>query len=97
MPRLFVTLLAAGGLGLGLVGAAGACATAARPNVLVPVAEESAIIVWDAGSKIQHFIRRATFAADTPDFGFLVPTPSQPTLAESKDEAFSFQEKLIAP
>jgi hypothetical protein len=46
---------------------------------------------------VQHFIRRATFTTDTPDFGFLVPTPTQPTLAEAKDEAFSFLEKLMAP
>jgi hypothetical protein len=73
------------------------CGTAGRPKDTVQIATESAILVWDAGSKVQHFIRRATFHTDTPDFGFLVPTPSQPTLAEAKDEAFSLLHKLTAP
>jgi len=74
-----------------------ACATAGRRGMDVRIAGESAIILWDAASQMQQFIRRATFHADTPDFGFLVPTPSQPTLAEANNEAFSFLEKVTAP
>jgi hypothetical protein len=74
-----------------------ACATAGRKGVDVGIADESAIIIWDSASRVQHFIRHATFHADTPDFGFVVPTPSQPALAESRNDAFSFLEKLTAP
>jgi hypothetical protein len=61
------------------------------------IAEESAVIVWDALSKTQHFIRRATFETAAPNFGFLVPTPSKPELAEVKDAVFGFLEELIKP
>jgi hypothetical protein len=74
-----------------------ACATAYRRGDAVEIAHESAIIIWDARSKTQHFIRRATFTTGTPDFGFLVPTPTQPYLAESSDDAFSLLEKVTAP
>jgi hypothetical protein len=73
------------------------CGVAGRRDANVSIADERAIILWDAGSGIQHFIRQASFHADTPDFGFLVPTPSQPTLAEARSEAFSILEKLTAP
>jgi hypothetical protein len=58
------------------------------PSILV--AEESAIIVWDPVKKVQHFIRRAAFDTKSPDFGFLVPTPTMPKLpfAEVEDGIF---------
>ena len=83
--------------GLDLSRSANACGTAGREGIQVRVAEESAIVVWDAAAKVQHFIRRATFDADTPDFAFLVPTPTQPKLSKSKDEAFTLLEKLMVP
>src|SRR5439155_1257195 len=57
----------------------------------------SAIIIWDEGTKTQHFIRRASFETEAPDFGFLVPTPTQPTLAEADNEAFDTLAKITAP
>jgi len=63
----------------------------------VLIAEEGAIILWDAGQKMQHFIRWARFDATAPDFGFLVPTPSQPELAEVAEGIFSTMEQWIAP
>jgi hypothetical protein len=83
--------------GLDLPRSADACGTASRAGIQVRVAEESAIVLWDAAAKVQHFIRRATFDANTPDFAFLVPTPTQPTLHKSRDEAFAFLEKLTVP
>jgi hypothetical protein len=80
-----------------LSGPASGCATAHRPEDRVRIAEESAIIIWDSGSKMQHFIRRASFVTGTKDFGFLVPTPSQPSLGEARDAAFSYLEKVTAP
>src|SRR5262249_38987208 len=83
--------------------AADACAVAPMHDVVVEVASESAIIVWDAQSKTQHFIRRAAFNAtakekvEVKDFGFLVPTPTQPTLEEADDKAFDELAKVTEP
>lgn len=80
-----------------------ACAPAPPRDVVVEVASESAIIVWDAEAKTQHFIRWATFSASAPgsavvqDFGFLVPTPSVPALEEVDDKAFDELAKITAP
>jgi hypothetical protein len=63
----------------------------------VEIAEESAVIIWDASSKTEHFIRRATFKTDAKDFGFLVPTPSKPKLAEADDSVFHELERITAP
>ena len=63
----------------------------------VDIAEESAIIIWDAATKTEQFIRRASFKTDAKDFGFLVPTPSKPTLAEADDSAFHELERITAP
>lgn len=76
---------------------ADACAPAYPPNAVVTVAEESAIIVYDAVTRTQHFIRRASFHASVPDFGFLVPTPTVPELAEAPDSLFSELEDVIRP
>src|SRR5437016_5091513 len=73
------------------------CAAPHRPGDYVHVAEESAVIVWDAPAKVQHFIRRATFDTKAKDFGFLVPTPTQPALADVDDAVFSFLEEAISP
>jgi hypothetical protein len=59
-----------------------------RGEAVIPIAEEEAIIVWDANRKVEHFIRRATFDAEKP-FGFLVPTPHRPELAEADDRMFA--------
>lgn len=63
----------------------------------VDIAEESAIIIWDEAAKTQHFIRRASFRTSAKDFGFLVPTPTVPELAEADDQAFDLLERITAP
>ena len=55
------------------------------------------MIVWDPATKTQHFIRRATFRGNAHDFGFLVPTPSEPTLAAVDDGIFETLQKKIEP
>jgi hypothetical protein len=77
--------------------AAPACAVAPPRNKPVEIADESAIIIWDANSKTEHFIRRATFKSYADDFGFLVPTPTQPTLKEADDKAFTELATITAP
>src|SRR5580692_3138180 len=59
-----------------------ACAVAPPRNGHVSIADETAIIVWDAATKTEHFIRRASFQTASKDFGFIVPTPSKPMLTE---------------
>jgi hypothetical protein len=54
----------------------------------VAIEHEDALIVWDPGKGMEHFIRRARFDTTAKDFGFLVPTPSKPELAEVPDSLF---------
>lgn len=54
----------------------------------VRMVKEDAIIVWDRERNIEHFIRKAQFNHGGKDFGFLVPTPTTPTLAAANDDAF---------
>lgn len=76
---------------------AAACAPAPPPGVVVQIAEESALIVWDEKAKREHFIRRAQFHTTAREFGFLVPTPTQPQLAEVGDEVFDRLEQGTRP
>lgn len=95
MRRKVLTIVA--GLALSVVSpplepggapSAEACATAPPAAESVRIASESAIIVWDEKSKKEHFIRRASFSTSAKDFGFLVPTPTKPELAEIDDGVF---------
>ena len=80
-----------------------ACAAAPPRDVVVEIASESAIIIWDAKTQTQHFIRRATFTTSASgdvqvkDFGFLVPTPKQPRIAAAEDKAFDALAQITAP
>jgi hypothetical protein len=60
-------------------------------------ADQTVIIIWDAATKTEHFIRQASFKSDADDFGFLVPTPNQPELDESSNDAFALLAKLTEP
>lgn len=74
-----------------------ACCPAPPSGKPVVNADQTVVLVWDAKNKTEHFIRRATFKSDADDFGFLVPSPAQPELAESGDDAFPLFAKLTAP
>jgi len=74
-----------------------ACAPAPAPGQSVDVAEETALIVWDEANKTEHFLRQAKFQSTSADFGFLVPTPSQPKLTESNEEIFGELATITAP
>jgi hypothetical protein len=76
-----------------------ACACCPAPPSGKPVvnADQTVVIVWDAATKTEHFIRKASFKSDADDFGFLVPTPSQPDLEESGNEAFPYLLRLTEP
>jgi hypothetical protein len=74
-----------------------ACMPAPPPNHFVRVADETALITYDEGTKIEHFVRRASFETDTTDFGFVVPVPSKPTLTEADPAVFQRLEELTRP
>lgn len=74
-----------------------ACAPAPPFGHAVTIHGEEALIVWDAAAGIEHFIRRADFETDAPSFGFLVPTPTVPELAEAPNEVFSRLARHVAP
>jgi hypothetical protein len=74
-----------------------ACAPAPPQGEAVRIADEEAIIHWDAASKREHFIRRASFRSSARSFGFLVPTPSQPELGEVKDHVFQMLASKLVP
>lgn len=73
------------------------CAPVPHPGQWVDISDESALIVWDEKSKTEHFIRRANFVTQASDFGFLVPTPTQPELGEVSDRIFETAGYLTAP
>jgi hypothetical protein len=73
------------------------CAAVPPFNKSVEIADETVLMIWDASTKTQHFIRRASFKTDADNFGFLVPTPSKPELAEANDEAFNTLGRITAP
>jgi hypothetical protein len=74
-----------------------ACCPAPPPNKPVVNADQTVILLWDPATKTEHFIRQASFKSSADDFGFLVPTPAQPELAESGNDAFPYLLKLTAP
>jgi hypothetical protein len=65
-----------------------ACAVMPRPDRVVRVDGEEVLIVWDARARREHLIRHIGFRGDTDDFGFLVPTPSTPEVAEVRGLPF---------
>src|SRR5678815_1890107 len=60
-------------------------------------ADQTVVILWDPETKTEHFIRQVSFKSDAADIGFLIPTPNEPELAESGNEAFPFLAKVTAP
>ena len=74
-----------------------ACAPAFRDGEFVNINEEAAVIVWDAKTHTEHFVRQAAFDTNAKDFGFLVPTPTPPTLAEASGKAFAAADELTQP
>jgi len=54
----------------------------------VVVEGEESLIVWDAQNRREYFIRRADFRGARRHFGFVVPTPTRPTLSDVDDALF---------
>jgi hypothetical protein len=73
------------------------CCPAPPSGKPVVNADQTVILLWDAATKTEHFIRKASFKSAADDFGFLIPSPNQPELAESGNEAFPILQKLTEP
>src|SRR4051794_25976423 len=84
-------------MGLIAAGAAPACCPVPPSGQSVVNADQTVLMMWDAAHETQHFIRRASFKSAADDFGFLVPSPSQPELSESGNEVFPYLQKLTEP
>jgi hypothetical protein len=74
-----------------------ACAVAPAPGVPAVNADQTVIMIWDAATQTEHFIRQASFKTDGDDLGFLIPSPAQPELQEAGDGAFQSLRTLTAP
>lgn len=99
-PRFALAALVVSTAGLALLKApdpASACAIAPPKGGRVEIADETAVIVWDAKAKVEHFIRSASFASTSAEFGFLVPTPARPEVAESAPTMYGQLAKVTAP
>ena len=69
-----------------------ACCPAFRTGALVRIADQRILVAWDPATKVEHFVREARFAGGasggSDDFGFLVPTPVEPEIAEADGGVF---------
>lgn len=74
-----------------------ACLPAPPEHHWVRIAEEQAVITYDPATRVEHFIRRASFRSDVADFGFIVPLPSRPTLTEADATLFERLDELTRP
>lgn len=60
--------------------------------------DEATVIIWDKQTQTEHFIRRATFEdIKGRSVGFIVPTPSVPTLAEADTNVFFDLDRMMLP
>lgn len=73
------------------------CAVVVPGRADVEITDEAALIIWDSESRTEHFIRNANFVTNAQEFGFIVPTPTRPTLHESGGRVLSNLMKLTAP
>lgn len=80
-----------------LPGDSPACCAVAPNGGSVVNADQTVLILWDPETKMQHFVRQATFQSDSKRVGFIVPSPSRPELDESGDAVFAKLKQLTAP
>jgi hypothetical protein len=86
---LLVCLLSAALVSFASLPPANGCAVARKKDDTVRIASEQALIIWDEKTKTEHFIRRANFDTTALYIGFLVPTPTQPKVADAPDSTFA--------
>ena len=75
-----------------------ACMAVAFKDEKVQIQGQAVVVAWNAQTKREDFIRRADFAGSrAASFGFLVPTPTQPELAEAPDALFDRLKRMAEP
>jgi len=93
----WTSFLAAATAAVGMWSTVPACCPAPSENGWAVNADQTVVILWDAARKTQHFVRQASFLSDDADFGFLIPSPSRPELAEADDAAFQLLREFTKP
>lgn len=76
---------------------ADACGAAYPAGSFVQLSREQTLIVWDAKTKTEHFVRKPTFDGDPRSFGFFVPTPTVPVIKKEDDAIFERVRELLEP
>ncbi|MEY2611821.1 MAG: hypothetical protein RL069_633 [Planctomycetota bacterium] len=90
-----------------------ACCPAFAAGRAIRIADQKILIAWDPVTRTEHFIREAAFKQPSriqrqdgqdstteksaSDFGFLVPSPSQPSIEEADSTVFAQLEEKIQP
>ncbi len=93
MKRLALGIVAMVGVAVGT-----ACLSAVGSQYpMVHVASEEVAIIYDARTQTEHFIRKAKFDSEAPDFAFVAPTPSRPELGEADSALFTLLRKFVPP
>lgn len=96
--RRLTAILVAASLTAGPV--ARACCPAWRSGEPVRIADQRILVAWDPVTKTEHFVREARFdgsAASAEDFGFLVPSPTEPEIAEADGSVFGVLARASEP
>jgi len=91
--RLVILLVLALALAERPARACGAFASAAWVKAPPRLGLERTLIVWDSATKMQHFVRELRFAHAAGSFGFVVPTPSRPSVHSIEKSPFDELEK----
>ena len=94
---VWLTLVAVAAILIAVPPPVRSCCAAPPSGKPVVNADQTVILLWDPATKTEHFIRRASFKSDADDFGFLIPSPAKPELAESGNDAFPTLQKLTEP
>lgn len=85
---------------LAVAPAARACCPAWRAGAMVRIADQRILVAWDPATRMEHFVREARFAgteARAEDFGFLVPSPAEPEIAEADGGVFDALARASEP
>ena len=75
-----------------------ACGGFFRPRAegrLPSLSHEQALIVHDAKTSTEHFVRDVTFEGATTVFGFVVPTPTRPSITKIDASPFTTLHRLF--
>ncbi|MEZ0231185.1 MAG: DUF2330 domain-containing protein [Planctomycetota bacterium] len=78
-------------------GSAKATAIVSPGEQPVTVLEEEALVVWTPATKTEHIVLRAAFRTDAKSFGYLVATPTMPTIGEVSSGIFTTLDEAMRP